>query len=61
MKFYSTSFPAPSPHRLPQRREKFRSVAMAGGLLILDWLIMAISGLGLGIALVIISVLTAMM
>ncbi len=33
---------------------------MAGGLVILDWLIMAVSGLGLGIVLVVISVLTAM-
>ncbi len=33
---------------------------MAGGLVILDWLFMAISGLGLGIVLVVISVLTAM-
>jgi hypothetical protein len=33
---------------------------MVGGLVILDWLFMAISGLGLGILLVIISVITAM-
>lgn len=38
----------------------YRSVAMAGGLVILDWLFMAIPGLGLGIVLVVISVLTAM-
>ena len=60
MHFSFTPFPSPSQHRLPQRRKKSRSVVMAGGLVILDWLLMAISGLGLGIALVIISVLTAM-
>lgn len=35
-------------------------MAMAGGLVILDWLFMAVCGLGLGLALVAVSVLTAM-
>ncbi|MES2468482.1 MAG: hypothetical protein V4675_14340 [Verrucomicrobiota bacterium] len=60
MHFSPTAFQSSSQHRLPQRRKKSRSVAMAGGLVILDWLFMAISGLGLGIVLVVISVLTAM-
>ncbi len=33
---------------------------MAGGLVILDWIFMAITGLGVGVLLVVISVLTAM-
>jgi hypothetical protein len=60
MNFFSSASPPLSPRRLPQNRKKSRSAVMVGGLMILDWLFMAISGLGLGILLVIISVITAM-
>ena len=53
--------PAPvSPIQIPRRRKKSRTMAMAGGLVILDWLFLVACGLGLGIALVVFSIASAM-
>lgn len=54
------SMPLPPSRQIPIRPKKTRTTAMAGGLVILDWLFLAVCGLGVGCILVALSVLAAM-
>ncbi len=60
MNFSPVSSAAPSVHQTPKGRKRSRILTLSGGMMILDWLFLVVCGLGLGIALVACSILTAM-